>query len=315
MSATTRIRYTVDALNRLVIREALSPTLPLGRKMAVNGSFRTGQGNALVYEVETKQPQGTESPLHRIELEGQWGLTPAHELTFTIRESKDRRATGETLVLRGALVAAETHTLAFSIQTRQHDGRTITRLLRLEGDWQVDGWNRLQFAVTQTRGRPNILTFRGAWQVGRQHELVYEIPLSGRQQTAQLRWQGAWTITDRYQLAYALGRGTGERLFFQAAIQSAEAGVRRRSSGGQLRYRVGIRVSRSRRIERAVTLFGTWRFRNQWALEFELPAADVRRPAMTVTFTKSFLQDAEWFLRLRRTATEQAVEGAVRIPF
>jgi len=126
---------------------------------------------------------------------------------------------------------------------------------------------------------------------------------------------------------------------FQAALQSKSLNARE----GRIAYQAGIRLSGGRTVIRSVVLFGAWKLNRDVSVAFEVPYADGRRRAITfkgvvtfrdrntiavalsdrrgeslalsVTFSRKFLDDAELFVRLQRSAEDTQLLGGVRVRF
>jgi len=336
--AKATVRYELDALNRLILHDPRDAAQP---RRVVEGDLRIDEANRLVYRVRhTPQMDGRE-PAQDYVFDGEWRLTGDHRLALAIREREEDRR--QTLVLNGALVEARDNALGISLTQRGLDGEPVAQRLSLSGRWQADPRNRLAFLLNKAQGDPDRLVFDGAWTVDDHHELRYEYrqrATSRREAvTHTLTFAGSWDVAEASRLVYRLDADSRSAFAFQAAVQSRSLNAR----DGTLVYQIGIRLSGGRTVNRRVTLFGIWKLNRDVSVAFEVPYADGRLEALTftgsvtvkdrntiavalsdrrgeplavsVTFTRQFLDDAELFVRLQRSAEDTAVFGGVRVRF
>lgn len=335
---TKRVRYEFDELNRLVI---INPQDALQPRRVVDGEVLIDGENRLVYRTRTKpQPDGR-PPEQDYAFDGAWHLTKGHQLGLTLHSQEDGGR--QELFLKGALIEARDNALAVSL-TRHEQGETATsQRVSLSGRWQADERNRLTFLVEKADGEADELVLDGAWSVDERHELRYEYQQreTTRRQTAThaLRFSGTWDVPQASRLVYRLDADSRSAFAFQASLQSRSLNARE----GKLAYQVGIRLSAGRTLTRQVVLFGTWKLNRDLSVAFEVPYAGGRRQVITfkgaytfrnrntiavalsdrrgrplelsVTFSRKFLDDAELFLRLERSAEDARVLGGVRLRF
>ena len=273
---------------------------------------------------------------------GKWSLTSNHDLKLFLRRSKSEPFR-ENITLQGKLISVDAGELVFAAHGMTEEGRSETRLLKLEGIWRADDQNRLTFQLK--KGDPEApLTFQGAWEIGEYHELLYRYqkkdPLTSEKKEELLSFRGAWEIREKDYLTYLLGLDGKSRFDFQAALQSPSLLGKK----GEIRYQIGIRLSGRRTLLREVVLFGKWKVSKDFSLSFEVEYEERRRHAIffstsyrlgernelifslkdergrglgiEVTFTRSFFEgEGKAFLRLYKDAVESRIEGGVRIPF
>ena len=137
------VRYTFDALNRLVVagQDGLAPTRVL------EGTVTADRRNRLLYRVDSTNAADGFSGPHRFNLDGTLGLTRSHDLKLTLHEAGRRRR--RSLFLKGARVQARAHALTVALRRHALDGRQTTQRLTLTGRWQADRHNRLVFLVAE----------------------------------------------------------------------------------------------------------------------------------------------------------------------
>jgi len=245
--------------------------------------------------------------------------------------------------LKGALIEARDNALTASLTRSGRDGEADSQRASLSGRWQADDRNRLTFLVEKANGDEDQLVFDGAWSVDERHELRYEYQQrAGRRRettTHALRFTGMWDLPQASRLVYRLDAQGRSAFTFQAALQSRSLNARE----GKLAYQVGIRLSAGRTLTRQVVLFGVWKLNRDLSVAFEVPYADGHRQAITfkgaytfrdrntiavalsdrlgrplelsVTFSRKFLDDAELFLRIQRSADDAQALGGVRLRF
>jgi hypothetical protein len=297
-----------------------------------------GARNRLVYQVGAQ----------RLVLDGTWALTRHHDVTFTARASGT--SPSQTVYLKGALLKAEANALIVAVQQEERGQAAPHQRLSLSGRWSADAKNRLVFSVEKADGAEDRLTFHGGWEVGPHHELVYRYRQrsTSRRNTDEqaLIFAGAWDITGADRLVYRLtgpaggGAGSGDSAFeFKAALQSPSL----RARDGQIVYQAGIGLSGGRTKTQRIALFGTWKLHKNKTVSFEIPYAEGRRQAIrfgatyalaekhevtlelygrrrqplgiVVLFSRQFLEDAQWFIRLRREGKETEALAGVQVRF
>ncbi len=268
----------------------------------------------------------------RQRIRGTWKLGPNHELQYR------RLGADESVVLKGELFAAEPTGLVFQITEQFQEGGFVDRLLTLQGRWQADAQNRLNFLVEREKGRNDRLTFQGAWEVGEGQQVLYRVQKDLREdkEARLLRFQGYWGLSGSNQLAYVLDSSSDSSFRFRGAFQTFSVQAKK----GQIRYQIGIELQGKSRLK-TITLFGKWKLSRDLALDFELEYGDGLARAITfgavygirpggtvearligrdgrplgleILFSQEFLKgQGEAFVRLRRSLEETAAEGGVR---
>lgn len=227
--------------------------------------------------------------------EGEWKIGEDHTLSFWERD-REKEA-----VLAASLVAAEPGALVLSATVREDKKRTVTGLVKLEGCWGLDAKNRITFAVKREFGGGDPITFRGAWDLNDNHEVVYTFhtreKTTGRGKkfrrlrlvSNELVFKGAWDISGKNRLTYLLGaetettgRGGESSAFrFRGTFETA----RILAKEGEIRYQLGVEGKASGgargKTAKTIKLFGKWKLSRDLALDFELECADGRKPVMT----------------------------------
>lgn len=244
------ISYTTDPYNRLIAKLSGRATGIRRYRTTLDGEFKTGKGNTLVYTVRTPSaippaiPPGANARARRrllnspddpgrspgrkmsysapgenlpylLRLKGHYSLDPTHNLIFTTEQTQT--AASGRLKLHGQIVDVRRNELVFSMATRDEQGRERLYLLHLEGAWQADERNRLTFAVKKDREAADQLVFQSAWELNKNQEIVYSF---GKGNT--VIFKGNWRIPPgpvgrpkRTAKCSAWLRKTGTGYFFQ----------------------------------------------------------------------------------------------------
>ncbi|MFH0913601.1 MAG: hypothetical protein V1884_04915 [Candidatus Omnitrophota bacterium] len=260
-----KIRYEVDPHNRLLAKKTGKVTaLPHFRRV-LDGQFKAGKNNSLTYHIKSPIPQDIKSP-HQVKLKGSWSLTKNHDLRFTL--DKWRRQTfGDQLTLEADIVSQEKNALLFSLTTRTKDGNQSLYLLRLEGVWQADKYNRLTFKMKKGEDEYDILTFEGAWQIDKNHQIIYryqkERLVRKLKRIQTLIFKGYWDINDKARISYIIDKDSGLGFDFKTSL-----GI---FKNNYIKYELGIgRVYKQRPARRVVILSGRWKIKKDKGLVFEV---------------------------------------------
>lgn len=206
---------------------------------------------------------------------GVWELTPNHQIRYKSEN------THEELQFKGSLVAAEPEALVFSVRRKQSDHKSSLNLFKLTGKWKLNLRNQIVFDVTRRNGETDSLTFKGGWQVGPNHEIVYsynEESLKRKTKVArELVFSGFWDISEKHRLTYFVGGSTESVFRIRGAFQTHSILAKK----GEIRYQAGLEVN-GRRQSREIILFGKWLVSRNLALSFEIEYP--RHEKRTITF-------------------------------
>ncbi len=328
MARSSAARYSFDEFNRLVttVRDG-------GRLRSIELSevlLRLDRANRLVAESAAAGPRS-----RTLTLDGAWSLAPGHALALTLRGGAGRQR--DTLALTGALERADARQLVFALRRSGDEAGRPDTALALTGRWEADRRNRLTFLVARDRGVEDRLTLQGAWEVGRDHALLYRYRAgqaagSGNEQV--LRFDGAWELPAAGKLVYRLEGSSRSVFAFSARLEQAAV----RGGRGFVRSEVGIRLDEGL-VQRRVTLSGAWRIRPDRSIALEVPYADGRVQAIRfegayaltprdrisvalqagrrqplgvhLTLSRALAANAQGFLQWRADGRERAVIGGV----
>jgi hypothetical protein len=271
-----KIRYEIDPHNRFIVIGAAAATgLPEFRAV-LDGHFRIEKDNELSYHIKSPL-SGTEKIPNQLMLKGRWSLNDNHDLCLTL-DKECRETFGDKITIRGEMVDVDSGSLSFAVTTKAGDGKQSTYVLNLAGLWKADKDNRLSFYMKKELGRYDILTFNVAWEVGKDHQIVYRYEKARldvkKSVTHTLTFRGYWDIKDRLRISYILSKSTGSVFDFMAS-----AGVFKED---YIRYELGIGLSgRERPLEKSVTLYGRWNLKKDVGLLFEMEYGDAGTRAIT----------------------------------
>jgi hypothetical protein len=151
--------------------------------------------------------------------------------------------------------------------TRGGDGRQSTYALDLQGTWRADKNNRISFLVRREGGRHNILTFRGAWDIGKNHQIIYRYEKAAlirkKRLTHALTFSGCWTIRDKARISYLLEGDTDCAFDFKSSVGIA--------GESYIKYEVGIALKgRPEPVRRTVILSGKWKLKKDAGILFDM---------------------------------------------
>ena len=221
-------------------------------------------------------------------LEGDWELSPGHELTYKER-GLDREAG-----FKAALVASEPDALVVSVTVQEDKTHTATGLVKLSGKWELDEKNRITFSLKRGLGRYDKLTFQGAWEINENFQVTYTFEtqqvMEGRgksrrrveKTTQELVFEGRWDISEKNCLTYQIGVDSESTFRFRGTFGTKSISAKE----GEICYQVGVEFKTSfgetQRATKTITLFGKWKLSDDLDLSFELECADGRRPAVSM---------------------------------
>ena len=267
--AMQKARYELDPYNRLVIvGSGASNDLPKFRKV-LDGRFEIDEDNSLTYHIKAPLAESENIP-HQIKLKGEWSLTDDHRLRLTM-DKLGRVTFGDQITLRGEILDVDASSLLFAITTKTNNGARSTYVLSLGGSWKADENNRLSFYVKREKGIYDILTFNGAWEVNKNHQVVYKYEkvrlLRKKGVTHTLVFKGYWDIKERLRISYLLSGSADSAFNF-----TASAGIFKE---GYIEYELGIGASSKAKPRiRTITLFGEWKLKKDMGLAFEIKYDD-----------------------------------------
>jgi hypothetical protein len=331
-------RFSVDDLNRLVIRRGKVKLVPEGR-------FTVSEDNSLIYWLN--EPQAWRRKYHlppEIKFIGNWKLNDNYDLELNLLENPSQSALNK-LVLRGEIFSTDRDTFAFEIRSQDKAGSKEFQILKFSGSWFSDKDYGIIFLLDKDTA-PDVLKLGAGWKVNKNQQITYTYEKASLKTKVKevrvLTFEGAWEISPKNVLAYVLAASSRSRFDFRAYIQTPNV----YPQSGKIKFRLGGGIKQNDRSEgKIITLYGTWKFNRDLGLVFEMDygakniralefGADInltprdkvifslvgqQREALGVkiTFTHRFLKklDAQAYLKFKALRDGSGIEAGVRIPF
>lgn len=241
--------------------------------------------------------------------------------------------------VRRRFIAVESDALIVeTIQVDSLTNRDQLRLIKLKGTWRANEQNELCFDVTLRKGPSQTYILKGAWRINKNQQIEYAFGDG----PDVLTFKGYWDISSANRLVYGLEGSSTSRFEFKVQIESPAFYPKE----GEIRYRIGIGAHQSRLTARVpvITLYGQWKFGRNLGLTFQMDYGqgkvkeiefgaevtfgrgkvifaltdELGKPVgITLTVTRKFLEnlDAEVFIRLKSRQNEYGVEAGVTVPF
>jgi len=260
-----KVLYEIDPHNRLILDGfGTRSDLPKFRQV-IDGQFKLDGNNNLSYHVKSPLSEDEKIP-RQIKLKGQWSLTDDHQLRLTLDE-QSRQTFGDKITLQGEILDVNKNSLLFAVTTTTKENIRSIYVLNLGGKWKADEYNRLSFHVKKDKGRHDILTLTGAWEINKDHQIIYRYEkahlIRVKREAHTLTFKGFWDIKDAVRISYLLGTGTDSVLDFRTS-----AGV---FKDGRIKYELGIGLNNRREpVKRIIALSGKWRLKKNVGLIFEI---------------------------------------------
>lgn len=263
-----KTRYEIDPYNRLILRRSGAGSDLTKFRQVLDGRFRMDE-RGLSYHVKTPLSAGEKIP-NQIRLKGEWSLTNDHSLRLTLDKSQ-RKTFGDRITLEGEILDVSANSLIFAVTTITKENTRSTYILNLDGSWTADKSNRLSFRVRREKGRYDILTLNGAWEINKNHEIIYQYEkadlITKKKRTHTLTFKGHWDINKKGRVSYLLSGGTDSLFDFTVL-----AGVFKED---YIKYEIGIGLTnRVRPLTKTVILYGKWNLTKDACLVFEIQYDD-----------------------------------------
>ncbi|MGB2598993.1 MAG: hypothetical protein WBB86_00215 [Candidatus Omnitrophota bacterium] len=293
-----KTRYELDPHNRLVLDKAGRKTRLMKFRKVLDGRFRADNSNNLSYHIKTPVSAKENIP-HQLRLKGKWSLTDDHDLCLTL-DKQGRETFGDKITLRGNILDVKENSLLFAVTTKTKKNTRLTYILELGGTWKADKNNRLSFHIKKEKGKFDILTFKGAWDINKDHQIIYRYEKAAfvrkKKKLHTLTFKGHWNVTERSRISYELRRGSDSAFDLKTS-----AGI---FKGGNIKYELGIGLSgRPKPVKRTVTLFGKWKLKKNVGLVFEVDYRG-KKPCLMVFGADARLTDKDTVLFKLRSDIE-----------
>ena len=304
-----KIRYEIDPHNRLVVTETIEKKTKTVKRLrktklsrfrrVLNGRFKIDKDNSVSYHVKAPMPHGLDIP-HQVKLKGEWSLTEAHDLRFTL-DKWGRQTFGDQLTLQGNIIDVNKNSLLFAITTRTKEDTQSTYILKLQGAWQADKHNRLTFRVKKQYGRHDILTFKGIWETNKNHQLIYRYEkahlIRKSKKIHTLTFKGYWDIKDKARISYVIDKDSNSVFSFKTSL-----GIFKEN---YIKYELGIGLSHEPKpAKKTVTLFGKWKLFKNKGLLFEVEYENKKLHAISFGADAKLTDKDTVLLRLKNTLNQ-----------
>lgn len=264
MKFMKRVIYEIDPHNRLVAGISQKHSGPPKFRHVIDGEFKIGAGNTLFYHIKSPS-EGISKELdlpYQLKLEGTWCLAKNHDLKLTFDKCQLKGFRDE-IVLKGEILSAGADALIFGITQKTADSTASTHILRLEGVWQADKYNRLTFKAKKENGKYDTLTFEGKWEINKNHNIVYKYYKKPTKTEKTISFDGFWNIAAKNIITYHLD--FMNRSFFNFRVGTGNASL------DAIKYEIGIGVKQKRRpAARYLVLYGKWHIKERVGLIFEI---------------------------------------------
>ncbi|MDD4202478.1 MAG: hypothetical protein PHQ52_03335 [Candidatus Omnitrophica bacterium] len=255
-----KYRYEIDPYNNLIVESGKKTSAQYFRKV-VNGKFRIGPKNQLEYII--RQPLDDKNFPRVIRLTGKWSLTEKHDLKLTI--SEDKKRSSATIILKGQIVETGKNSIGFSISQKEAANKERIYVLKIEGFWQVDNYNRINFNVKKEKGDVDNLVFSCGWEIDSNNSIVYTYNkadhFTGEKNTHMLEFKGLWKFTEKNRITYDISSKTGSEFAIRTAVVVMDK--------NSIKAELGIGLEKSKTY-REITFFGKWQINKNIGLLFEL---------------------------------------------
>lgn len=306
--ARQKVRYELDSRNRLVIQ---------GRTRRVIEGYFEGENNQLIYRAVSS------AAAESIRFKGRWSLTRRHEFCYRVEEAQDVSGAGK-FSFAAEVVNADKSGIAFSLLSRSSGGKSYLRIIKLEGAWSADEFNRLKFCVEKESANAGELVFLVSWEINNNLEIIYRYTKDDfrgkRRQESSFTLKGDWQVNGRHKVSFLVDGDSRSRLDFKAEIGSPSL----IGKAGELRYRIGAGYSFA--PPRRLILSGSWKLNRDLSLSFEvkykngrtyinsfqiirafdnggkislfLSNRETKVEEFGLVFEREFFRGAKWFLKL-----------------
>jgi len=269
-----KVFYEIDPFNRLIIG-----SLPGARKsgvkkfrQVVNGRFMTDENNALFYEVN--KSSGIDIP-QKIKFSGKYSLDKDHNLVFTLNKWNNQCECNR-LTLKTKLIDAKSNEIAFLINSKAGENKSLGCIIKLYGSWQADKNNRLTFGIERNRDDTDSLVLSGAWEINKNNEIVYKYG----EESQIITFRGSWGISERRRINYELDKNINSGFNFRSTLGTLVSKGKEKS----LAFDIGIGISKAKKLKRRIILSGRWKIAGDKKLILE--TSDIEEGGVRLKLTK-----------------------------
>ncbi len=267
-----KVFYEVDPFNRLIVWPANRRSKVKKFRQIVHGRFMANFSNNLFYEVN--KSQGLDIP-QKIGFTGKYALDKNHNLVFTLNKWNNQ-CEGNRLTLKAKIIDAKSNEIAFLINSKAGESKSMSYLMKLYGSWQADKHNRLTFGVERDIGDQDSLVLSGAWELNKNNEIVYK---HGKERQ-DIIFRGSWDISNRHRVSYVLDKKINSGFNFKSSLGTLVLKRKEKS----LTFDIGIGISKAKKLKRRVFLSGRWKIAGD--KELILETSDIEEGGVRLKLTK-----------------------------
>ncbi len=196
-------------------------------------------------------------------IKGKWELDHKHRVTYKSNADK------EEAKLTATIIDIKSGALIIGLTRKQKNQSYSAKKYELKGRWSLDSKNRITFEAARDKGLTNKLTFKNAWNVNRNAEIVYEYSQEQLKTKVKivkkLSFKGHWDILEKNKLTYTLQRNNDSTFKVRGAFETKSIYAKK----GQIRYQFGIELNQ-RIKKQTITLFGKWKYSRTLGLHFDM---------------------------------------------
>lgn len=206
-------------------------------------------------------------------VQGRWSLNDGHEVVY--REKDPRRQ----VRFKASILDVKPASLILRHTFREEDRKMVSRIHELIGKWRLDNKNRITFLIQRKNGKNDVLTFRNAWNVNKNHEIEYAYRETALK-TKTKKWQrlvfkGFWDVPGKNRLVYWISQDSDSYFRFRGAFQTRSL----RAKKGEIRYQAAITLEDKVRTQNII-LSGKWKYSRAYGLFFEIKYSNGRKHAV-----------------------------------
>jgi hypothetical protein len=289
----SRIKYEIDPHNRLIAHG------PGKFRTVMDGVFKLSDGNSLAYHI--KKSDNIDVP-QEVKFSGKWSLNEEHNLIFTL-DKWNNQTEGNKLVLKTEIIDASGNEFVFTAGTRDSGDKEHVSVLKLNGAWKADAYNRLAFWAEKETGASDELVLRGAWTINNNNKIEYSYRKNKHSVKTRIEFSGHWDIAGNNRLSYILSEDQDSRFDFAVKLE--------RVMRNSIECTIGIGVSP---LRKKVILEGRWNIGDGTKAAFEINYGGGEIGSIAVKLIKT-LSSGEAYVRFERTGHEYRILGGLGMRF
>lgn len=212
---------------------------------------------------------------------GRWEIDRKHEVRYRLDGTK------EYADFKAKIIDVKPGELTVYVTRVQHNQKKGGRIYRLKGNWRLDSKNRITFEVNRTKVASDTLTFKGIWNINKNHEVTYtyreETLKTKRKFTRTLTFKGYWDLGEKNRLTYYFQRNNQSHFHVKGAFQTKSILAKK----GEIRYQFGIDLEKRVRTQ-TLTIFGKWKYSRKLGAKFEVQYRNKKKHAIVFGAEYSF---------------------------